>query len=501
MIASSEKLEPLVRRTGTPSNRLRDITLLDPRTKRDLLGRRLSRDVFRHVFRIGLLIALDAAAVLAAFALAPLVLPARALVSAGAELDLLPLFLVLMLLGQACLRTYAPGRFRKDPERVVLGVLLASAAVLVLDAAHAAWSVALVPFSLVVLQTAVLVGVGRAAVSLALRQSYRRGLGCRRTLVIGEQDEFDAIRDRLASVRQSDIAIVGLLSPTGRRSPSALGSVAQAADVIEAHNVNNVIVSSHLPQEALRDVVRDCFLHGAAISIVPATLGSLSCRLTGGEILGWPLITLSVPRLHLFQMVLKRLTDIVLSLIAIVLLLPVYVGVAIAIKVVMPGPVLFRQKRLGTGGRPFTIYKFRSMRADAEEVLRADPALYSAYRANGYKLPPEADPRIPPFGSFLRKSSLDELPQLFNVLFGDMSLVGPRPIVPAEIQNYGERAAVFLGVRPGVTGHWQISGRSAVGYPERVDLDISYIANWSVWMDLRILWRTIPSVIGRRGAH
>ena len=176
--------------------------------------------------------------------------------------------------------------------------------------------------------------------------------------------------------------------------------------------------------------------------------------------------------------------------------------VALAVKLSSPGPVLFRQERLGKGGQRFRIYKFRTMYQDAEKILRSDLAVYQKYIENNYKLPPGQDCRITPIGRFLRTTSLDELPQLFNVLKGEMSLVGPRPIVPPEIEKYGDYGALFMSVRPGLTGNWQVSGRSEVSdYARRTALDIEYIRDQSLRTDIDILLKTIPAVLSRKGAH
>ncbi len=158
------------------------------------------------------------------------------------------------------------------------------------------------------------------------------------------------------------------------------------------------------------------------------------------------------------------------------------------------GPVLFGQERVGLGGEHFTMYKFRTMHRDAEALLQRDPALWNDYVANGYKVPAELDRRITPLGRFLRRSSLDELPQILNVLTGEMSLVGPRPVVPDEVDNYGEQQQVYLSVRPGITGAWQVNGRSTIDYPDRVDIDAEYVRRWSVWLDIKILVKT-PIVV------
>lgn len=198
----------------------------------------------------------------------------------------------------------------------------------------------------------------------------------------------------------------------------------------------------------------------------------------------------------------KRTLDLFGALFGIILLSPIWLTVALLIKIQEPaGPVLFRQDRIGRHMRPFKIVKFRSMVINAEERLRADPALYRKYITNNYKLEPEEDPRITKLGRFLRKSSLDELPQLLNVLTGQMSLVGPRPVVREELREYGDRMMELLSVKPGVTGYWQVSGRSSVGYPERADLELYYVKHKSGWLDIKIIVLTVWHVLLKKGAY
>jgi exopolysaccharide production protein ExoY len=203
----------------------------------------------------------------------------------------------------------------------------------------------------------------------------------------------------------------------------------------------------------------------------------------------------------LMYYMLKRAIDLPLAVIALIVLAPLLLGIALLVRMTSTGPVLFRQKRLGRTGRPFFCLKYRSMREDAELALRRDARVYAKYVRNGYKLPEGEDPRITPIGRFLRKTSLDELPQLFNVIRGEMSLVGPRPIVPAELVEYGRRADDFLAALPGVTGRWQVGGRSKVGYPLRAEIELDYVYRWSLLEDARILVRTVPAVLSRDGAH
>ncbi|EST12654.1 multidrug MFS transporter [Sporolactobacillus laevolacticus DSM 442] len=165
------------------------------------------------------------------------------------------------------------------------------------------------------------------------------------------------------------------------------------------------------------------------------------------------------------------------------------------------GPVFFKQKRVGQGGKEFYIYKFRSMIVNAEELLKSNKVLYKKYIDNNYKLEPDEDPRITKIGRLLRKTSLDELPQFINVLKGEMSLVGPRPVIAEELMEYGEKKDLFLSARPGLTGYWAASGRSDIEYPERCNVELYYIENRSIALDIKIILQTIYSVIARKGAY
>ena len=216
-----------------------------------------------------------------------------------------------------------------------------------------------------------------------------------------------------------------------------------------------------------------------------------------------PYLAAAVQRaLSLRYAVLKRAIDILLSSALIILLFPVMLVVAIAVALSSPGPIFFRQERLGRFGVPFKIIKFRSMYAKRHKD-NVQP-INEHHRRNeaAYPLNKDVpDPRITPVGRIIRKLSLDELPQLFNVLAGEMSLVGPRPIVEAEVPLYGQNFAYYDLFRPGITGLWQVSGRSDIGYDRRVMFDREYASQWSCLMDLKILTRTIPAVLTMRGAY
>ena len=197
----------------------------------------------------------------------------------------------------------------------------------------------------------------------------------------------------------------------------------------------------------------------------------------------------------------KRAVDVAGAVLGLAVFGPLLLAIAAWIRLDSPGPALFAHERMGRGRRRFHCLKFRTMHQGAERLLRADPELYARYVRHDYKLPARQDPRITRAGRWLRRASLDELPQLVNVLRGEMSLVGPRPVVQPELECYGGRAGLLLSVKPGMTGAWAVSGRSAVGYPARAEIELAYVAGWSLRRDLGLLLRTIPRVLGANGAH
>ena len=198
----------------------------------------------------------------------------------------------------------------------------------------------------------------------------------------------------------------------------------------------------------------------------------------------------------------KRLVDILTGIVGIFIFLVVYFLLFILYNLGGDkGPILFSQDRVGKNGKVFKIYKFRSMVVNAEEKLKENPVLHQKYIENSYKLLPEEDPRITTLGNFIRKTSIDELPQFLNVLKGEMSLIGPRPVVEKELLEYGCRKKIFLSVKPGITGYWQVSGRSNLNYPERCDVELYYIENLSLSLDIHIFFKTLIHVVQRKGAY
>lgn len=194
----------------------------------------------------------------------------------------------------------------------------------------------------------------------------------------------------------------------------------------------------------------------------------------------------------------KRIVDIILGCIGLVLLSPVFLILAICIKIDSKGPVIFAHKRIGKNGKEFNMYKFRSMYENAEEMIENFNEEQKREWQENFKL--ENDPRITKVGKFLRKTSLDELPQIVNIIKGDLSIVGPRPIVDEELEKYGENKEKFLSITPGLTGYWQANGRSNTTYEERMQMELYYIDNQSLWLDIKIFFKTIVSVLKKEGA-
>ncbi len=235
--------------------------------------------------------------------------------------------------------------------------------------------------------------------------------------------------------------------------------------------------------------------HGGSLwAVMPTeTPEGAQPRVVGGR--DAMLLELTGDRPHRFSLGVKRAMDIVGACVGLVLTAPVMAVLAALIRIESRGAPIFRHARVARGGRRFGCLKLRTMYANAEERLAADPELYAVYRANGYKIPEDRDPRVTPLGRALRRMSLDELPQLWNVLVGDMSLVGPRPLVPEELEHYeGARRRLLLSVRPGLTGEWAVGGRHALTYPRRADVELGYVRSRSFGRDLSILLRTFAAI-------
>jgi exopolysaccharide biosynthesis polyprenyl glycosylphosphotransferase len=337
-------------------------------------------------------------------------------------------------------------------------------------------------------------GLGRAAARIGLH----RVDGLRqRALILGSGAVAKQLVDRLQRHAELGLDPVGFIDDDvhqpGELGIPRLGTLDSLADLITFGRVDRVMIAfSRASHEELLHCVRVCRDKGVTVDIVPRLFefldGARSIELVGGM----PLLSIQQPSLTSMSRLCKRALDVVGASIVLALLGPLLAAVAVAVKLNSKGPVLFTQQRAGRGGRFFKLYKFRSMRVDSTVLVRDDGAIVKR---------PDDD-RITRVGRFIRRFSLDEAPQLFNVLKGDMSLVGPRPLVLAEhaalSEDWQTRRA---DLRPGLTGPWQISGRSHIPFQEMIKFDYQYVAGWSLARDLEILLATLPAVVSGRGAY
>ncbi|KAF1680118.1 undecaprenyl-phosphate galactose phosphotransferase WbaP [Veillonella sp. R32] len=284
-----------------------------------------------------------------------------------------------------------------------------------------------------------------------------------------------------------------------------LGGFDEIEDIICHTKIQHVIICAPgLEASKLIALITKLEILVKNVSFVPELIGMPAANVSVQGLMEENMLLINVKNnlARPYYRVMKRLFDLILTLIGLVVFIPVGIIIAIMIYIQDPGPILFSHRRVGQDGKEFDCYKFRSMIVNAESVLEkylnANPELRKEWECD-FKL--KDDPRITKIGHFLRKTSLDELPQLINVLKGEMSLVGPRPIVKAEINKYGEYIQDFYLVPPGITGVWQVSGRSDTTYDERVQMDAWYVHNWSVWIDIVYLIKTVKIVLQKKGAY
>jgi exopolysaccharide biosynthesis polyprenyl glycosylphosphotransferase len=277
-------------------------------------------------------------------------------------------------------------------------------------------------------------------------------------------------------------------------------TVTDVIDAVSRSGADTVAVlsSSELDSATLRQIAWGLEKTGTDLCVAPALLDVAGPRTTIRPIAGLTLLHVDHPQLSGPRQVLKDLFDRIAAGAALVMLAPLMIAIGLAVRTTGPGPVLFTQTRVGKDGRQFKIYKFRTMVVDAEKLLAE---LRAKNEHDGVLFKMRRDPRITAVGARLRKWSLDELPQLFNVLLGEMSLVGPRPALPDEAARYADHVRRRLVVRPGLTGLWQVSGRSDLSWEESVRLDLRYVENWSLALDLQIIWKTFSVILRRSGAY
>jgi exopolysaccharide biosynthesis polyprenyl glycosylphosphotransferase len=349
--------------------------------------------------------------------------------------------------------------------------------------------------------TFVLIAFGRLSVRAVVVATTTE----ERCIVLGSAANARRITAKLHDARSTNAVVVGRVAIDSaepedgldRSTPARLGDFRSLVRVVDANAVERVIIAPGPDgEEEILDAIRVIKALGVKVSVLPRLLEVVGSSSSFDDVNGVWLLGVRHFGLSRSSEALKRTTDVIGAIVVLIVLLPLLIILAAAVKVTSRGPVFFRQKRIGRQGEMFGMLKFRSMVVGADSVKEA---LRGRNEAEGGLFKIDQDPRVTPVGRLMRRISLDELPQLLNVLWGDMSLVGPRPLVPDEdalIEGWQRRR---LAVKPGMTGLWQIFGSARVPMQEMVKIDYLYGANWSIWLDMKILIRTIPYILARRG--
>lgn len=329
-------------------------------------------------------------------------------------------------------------------------------------------------------------------------------------LIIGAGKTAEILVNSIANDPGMGYKVIGLLEDNSVKSGllerfPVLGSFSDAENVIKNYNISRVFIAAPgMDAEKLGLLIFKIQPLVHQLSIIPNISGAPMSNIEVESMFYEKLLILRLKN-HLsssWNIFVKALFDYTLTILGTIFVLPILILLAIIIKIDSPGPIIYNGYRLGKNGKLFRCYKFRSMYANSNEILKRYFENHQEDYNNWIKYHKLAnDPRVTPFGAFMRKTSLDELPQFFNVLLGDMSLVGPRPYLPTEKEEMGEFANTILITKPGITGYWQTSGRSNVSFKERVYMDCWYICNWNIWLDIIMLFKTFVVVLKRKGAY
>jgi exopolysaccharide biosynthesis polyprenyl glycosylphosphotransferase len=353
----------------------------------------------------------------------------------------------------------------------------------------------------------VFLATGRFSLRRAVYYLRRNGYFQSNALIVGANNEGLSLAEQLITWPTSGLKMVGFvdkkLKPGTRleNGLKVLGTVEQLDDIIAEYQVEELILATSAISS--RDKLLDIFSDYANSDYINIRMSSglyeiITTGLTVHEFAYVPLVGVNKVRLSETDKIVKSLLEYSIIIPGLLLAAPLLLLIALAVKLDSPGPVIYRHRVMGVKGKEFDAFKFRTMYINGDEILAKYPDLKRELDRN-HKL--KDDPRVTRLGRFLRRYSLDELPQLINVLKADMALIGPRFIAPKEMENYNHWGINLLTVRPGLTGLWQVSGRSDISYQERVNLDMYYIRNWSIWLDLQLLFRTIPVVLKGKGAY
>lgn len=331
----------------------------------------------------------------------------------------------------------------------------------------------------------------------------RKDVITKRVAIIGTEEVGQHLARELERNKHLGYRVVGFLDTTLKNKNKEfpykiIGDITEIINIIDKYAIDEVIITNPSQREMVNRLIEKLRKLSVTIKIIPDMFNLVTSSIEFGNINVMPYMTLIKTPMRGISLYIKRIFDIILSSVLLLLLLPLLIVVGVLIKLDSPGPIFFKQQRVGKNGRLFYMYKFRSMVLNADKLQRK---LIKDNEMDGPVFKIRDDPRITRIGKFIRKYSIDELPQLLNVLKGEMSLVGPRPPLPKEVLNYGDWEWRRLEVNPGITGLWQVSGRSDLSFQQWVHLDIYYIENWSLLLDLKILLKTIPVVLRGEGAY
>ncbi len=418
-------------------------------------------------------------------------------VRVGEDMDLAPLLLAAWISVFAILRLYDRAPIRRNPGALLGGALSWAGLVALGAAIYPQTGLGLGEILFSALFALLFAGAFRFLFEQAIERIYRRGIGQTPVVVVGKGEDRARVRRMMAREVVGDFYLAGEVELGDEGEGVDLAALRETLDRTEARGVI-LIGAERLADEEFLELLRSVRLRGVPLRVVPGALSLMRSRTILSQSMGLPLLEVRYPQLDNTQRALKRALDVTISLCGLVLLSPLFLAVAVAIRLDSPGPVLFRQKRVGADEKVFICYMFRSMYEDAE---RRQAEFESLNEAEGPVFKMKDDPRVTPVGRLLRRWSIDELPQLVNVLKGEMSLVGPRPLPVRDFLLMEESHKRRLGAVPGMTGYWQISGRSNLSFDEMVRLDLHYIENWSLSFDLKIILRTMGAVLRREGAY
>ncbi len=350
--------------------------------------------------------------------------------------------------------------------------------------------------------------IARYVLRRFLHAARKRGRALQRVVAVGHEAPLVHLVEQFRRERGGGLEIVAACVPEGgvhgllaEIGVPVLGNLSETAAVVRQLNADAVAVTS-CPEThggALRQLAWQLEGTNVELFVAPGLMEVAGPRLHIRPVAGLSLLHVEEPRLSGPGRIVKGVLDRLLAVVGLLVLSPIFLLAVLAVRVTSAGPALFRQVRVGVGGKEFTLYKFRSMHVDAEQRLDALREHNVNHDGLLFKIPD--DPRVTTVGRFLRRVSIDELPQLLNVLRGEMSLVGPRPPLPSQVEKYGHDVMRRLLVKPGLTGLWQVSGRSDLTWEESVRLDLRYVENWSLTLDVMILWRTLFAVVRGAGAY